>query len=89
MRSATSAVLRSNAATIHELGKRYGLHSFALGAESGELVATLEEGRSYFDVTGFEVDLSRILGVAVEVVTRGPGVEVRESERLHGARGAA
>lgn len=89
MRLATTANLRANAATIHQLGRRYGLHSFALSAEPGELVATLDEGRSYSDITGFETDLSNILGAAVEVVPRGPGVDVEEIEPLDDLRDAA
>jgi hypothetical protein len=89
VRLATAAKLRANAATIHQLGHRYGLHSFALSAEPGELVATLDQGRSYFDITGFETDLSSILGVTVEVVPRGPGVDVEETEPLGNLRGAA
>lgn len=54
VRPADTAKLRASAATMHQLGRRYGLHSFALSAEPGELVATLEAGRSYFDVTGFQ-----------------------------------
>ncbi|WP_250286684.1 MULTISPECIES: hypothetical protein [unclassified Frankia] len=89
MRLASPARLRANAATIHELGRRYGLRSFALSAEPGELVATLDEGRSYFDITGFETDLSTIIDATVEVVPRGPGVDVEETEYLDDARGAA
>jgi hypothetical protein len=89
VRPATAAKLRTNAATIHQLGHRYGLHSFALSAEPGELIATLDEGRSYFDITGFEMDLSSMLGATVEVVPRGPGVDVKETELLCDLRGAA
>ncbi|MFJ3339451.1 hypothetical protein [Streptomyces sp. NPDC086766] len=89
MRPATEAVLRANAATIHELGHRYGLHHFALSAEPGELIASLDEGRSYFDVTAFEADLTGILGAAVEVVPRGPGMEFEERESLDDLRGVA
>jgi hypothetical protein len=89
VRPVTAEKLRANAATIHQLGHRYGLRSFALSAEAGELVATLDQGRSYFDVTGFETDLSSILGAAVEVVPRGPGVDVEETEPLGDLRGAA
>lgn len=81
MRPATRAKLRANAATIHQLGRRYGLRSFVLSTEPGELVATLDEGRSHFDITGFETDLSNILGATVEVVPRGPGVDVEETEQ--------
>lgn len=81
MRPATRAKLRANAATIHQLGHRYGLRSFVLSAEPGELVATLDESRSYFDVTDFETDLSNILGATVEVVPRGPGVDLGETEQ--------
>jgi hypothetical protein len=89
MRPATAEELRANAATIHQLGRRYGLHTFALSGEPGELVATLDEGRTYFDVTGFEADASGLLGSVVEVVPRGPGVEVHEGERLDDLRGVA
>ncbi|OMI36986.1 hypothetical protein SPAR_22739 [Streptomyces sparsogenes DSM 40356] len=82
-------MLRANAATIHQLGRRHGLHCFALSAEPGELVATLDPDRSYFDVTSFETDLSSMLGALVEVVPRGPGVEVEEAEPLSDLRGAA
>ena len=89
MRLATAAKLRANAATIHQLGRRHGLHSFALSAEPGELVATLEPDRSYFDITSFETDMSTFLGALVEVVPRGPGVDVEETEPLSDLRGAA
>lgn len=89
MRAATAATLHANEATIQQLGRRYGLHSFALSAEPGELVASLDEGRTYFDITAFEADASSLLGATVEVVPRGPGVEVQECERLGDARGAA
>ncbi|MFF8609025.1 hypothetical protein ACF06X_24135 [Streptomyces sp. NPDC015346] len=43
-------------------------------------MATVDEGRSYLDVLGFESDLSDILGAAVEVVPRGPvGLAPREA----------
>lgn len=72
MRRATRAELRANAVTIHQLGRRHGLRSFVLSWEPGELVATVDEGRSYLDVLGFESDLSDFLGADVEVVPRGP-----------------
>ncbi|MEU1802740.1 hypothetical protein [Streptomyces sp. NPDC019937] len=89
MRPATATKLRANAATIHQLGLRHGLHAFALSSEPGELVATLDADRSYFDITSFEADLSSILGAVVEVVPRGPGVDVNETEPLNDLRGAA
>ena len=89
MRPATTAKLRANATTIHQLGRHHGLHSFALSTEPGELVATLDPDRSYFDITSFETNLSSILGALVEVVPRGPGVEVEETEPLNDLRGAA
>ena len=89
MRPATPEQFHANAATIHQLGRRHGLHTFALSTEPGELVATLDADRTYFDVTGFETDLSSILGAAVEVVPRGPGVDVEEAEPLRDLRGAA
>ncbi|MER8162699.1 MULTISPECIES: hypothetical protein [Streptomyces] len=89
MRPATAAKLRANAATIHQLGRQHGLHSFALSTEPGELVATLDADRSYFDITSFETDLSTILGALVEVVPRGPGVDINETEPLNDLRGAA
>ena len=79
MRPATTAKLRANATTIRQLGRRHGLHSFALSTEPEELVATLDADRSYFDITSLESDLSSILGALVEVVPRGPGVEVEET----------
>jgi hypothetical protein len=81
--------LRANAATIYQLGAQHGLREFALSDEQGELVATLADGRSYFDVTAFESDLSAMLGETVEVVPRGPGVEVHETQPLADLRGAA
>jgi len=89
MRAATAAKLHANAATIRELGRRYGLHSFALSGEPGELVASLDEDRTYFDITAFEADASSLLGATVEVVPRGPGVEVQERQALGDLRGAA
>jgi len=89
MRAARAATLHANAATIQQLGRRYGLHSFALSSEPGELVATLEEGRTYFDITAFEADASHLLGATVEVVPRGPGVDVQERGPLGALRGAA
>ncbi|MFJ2349495.1 hypothetical protein [Streptomyces antimycoticus] len=89
MRPATATKLRANAATIHQLGRRHGLRSFALSTEPGELVATLDTHRSYFDITSFETDLSGILGALVEVAPRGPGVDVEEIEPLNDLRGAA
>lgn len=72
VRRATKAELRANAVTIHQLGRHHGLRSFVLSPEPGALVATVDEGRSYLDVLGFESDLSDVLGAAVEVVPRGP-----------------
>ncbi|MFC0861618.1 hypothetical protein ACFHYQ_04830 [Sphaerimonospora cavernae] len=88
MKAATAATLHANAATIRQLGRQYGLHSFTLSGEPGELVASLDEGRTYFDVTAFEADASGLLGATVEVVPRGPGVDVQEREALGGMRGA-
>ncbi len=51
MRPATATKLRANAATVHQLGRQHGLHSFALSTEPGELVATLDADRSYFVTT--------------------------------------
>lgn len=62
---------------------------FTLSGEPGELAASLDEGRTYFDVTAFEADASGLLGATVEVAPRGPGVDVQEREALGGVCGAA
>jgi hypothetical protein len=66
MRPATAATLHSNAATIHQLNRRYGLHSFVLSSEPGELLASPDEARTYFGITGFEADASTLLGATVD-----------------------
>ncbi|MFF3319440.1 hypothetical protein ACFYV5_28575 [Streptomyces sp. NPDC003035] len=85
MRRATRAELRANAVTIHRLGQHHGLRSFVLSPEPGELVATVDEGRSYLDVLGFESDLSGFLGAAVEVRPRGPVGSASREARPEGS----
>jgi len=72
--------LRRGAALLQVLAERHGLSDLALGADLGELVAAVASGRTYLDVTAFELDVLDTVGREVRVTPAGaPGARVRES----------
>lgn len=72
-------VLRHHAELLTVLAERHGLSSLALGEAPGELVAVVEEGRTYLDVTAFELEVLDTLGRDVRVTPSGaPGAHARE-----------
>ena len=72
--------LRRGAALLQVLAERHGLSDLALGTDPGELVAVVAAGRTYLDVTVFELDVLDTVGWEVRVTPAGaPGARVGES----------
>lgn len=77
---ADDAVLRRHATVLTALGETHGLTNLVLGDDPGELVATVAPGRTYFDVTRFEMSVADVLGFTVHVTPLGaPGAHARAS----------
>ncbi len=71
---------RRGAALLQVLAERHGLSDLALGTDPGELVAVVAAGRTYLDVTVFELDVLDTVGWEVRVTPAGaPGARVGES----------
>ncbi len=71
---------RRGAALLQVLAERHGLSDLSLGTDPGELVAVVAAGRTYLDVTAFELDVLDTVGREVRVTPAGaPGARVRES----------
>jgi hypothetical protein len=59
---------------LARLAATHGLTNLRHGSESGEIVADVDQGRSYFDVVAFEVEVEGRLGWRPDVVPSGaPG----------------
>lgn len=78
--SADDRLLREAAGLLAELAPRHGITAVELGTDPAELVVTLEEGRSYFDLAEFEAEAEALLRRRVSVTSSGaPGAHPRES----------
>ena len=77
--SADDRLFRDAAGLLAELAARHGVTSLRLGADPAELVVTLEQGRTYFDLAGFEAEAETRLRHRLSVTSAGaPGAQPRE-----------
>lgn len=77
--AADDRLLRQSAGLLAELAVRHGISSIQLGADASELVVTVEEGRTYFDLAEFEAEAEALLRHRVDVTSVGaPGAHPRE-----------
>jgi len=77
LRAADDQLLRQRAGLLAELAARHGISSVQLGSDLGELVVSLKEGRTYFDLAAFEAEA--LLRRRVDVTCAGaPGARPRE-----------
>lgn len=77
---ADDEALRRHATVLSVLADGYGLTDLGLGDNPGELVATVALGRTYFDVSGFEMAAADMTGLTVHVTpSTAPGARMRES----------
>lgn len=75
---ADDQTLRRHATVLKVLGETHGLSDIELGDDPGELVATVESRRTYFDVARFEMSVADMVGMTVHVTPSGaPGARVR------------
>jgi hypothetical protein len=75
---ADDATIRRHARALQVLGERHGLSGLALGDAPGELVATVQPGRTYLDVAAFELKVLDAVGRDVRVTPSGaPGAHAR------------
>ncbi len=58
---ADEELLRRSAGLLEELASRHGLRDMRLGEDPGELIVTVEEGHTYFDVAQFELEAEALL----------------------------
>ena len=76
--AADDRLFRESAGLLAELAARHGISSIQLGTDA-ELVVTVEEGRTYFDVAEFEAEAEVLLRHRVNVTSAGaPGARPRE-----------
>jgi len=79
LRAADDQLLRQRAGLLAELAARHGISSVQLGSDLGELVVSLKEGRTYFDLAAFEAEAEALLRRRVDVTCAGaPGARPRE-----------
>lgn len=77
--AANDCLIRQSAALLTELAARHAIRSIQLGTDAAELVVSLEEGRSYFDLAEFEGEAEVLLRHRVNVTSVGaPGAHPRE-----------
>ncbi len=77
--AADDRLLRQNAGLLAELATRHGISSIQLGTDAGELVVTVEDGRTYFDLAEFEAEVEALLRHRVNATSAGaPGAHPRE-----------
>lgn len=77
--SADDRLLREAAGLLAELAPRHGITAVQLGADPAELVVTLDQGRTYFDLAEFEAEAEALLRHRVSVTSSGaPGAHPRE-----------
>ena len=78
--SADDRLLREAAGLLAELAPRHGITAVELGTDPAELVVTLKDGRTYFDLAEFEAEAEALLRHRVSVTSSGaPGAHPRES----------
>ncbi len=78
--SADDRLLREAAGLLAELAPRHGITAVQLGSDPAEVVVTFEQGRTYFDLAGFEAEAEALLHHRVNVTSAGaPGAHPRES----------
>ncbi len=76
--AASDRLFRESAGLLAELAAQHGISSIHLGTDA-ELVVTVEEGRTYFDVAEFEAEGEVLLRHRVNVTSAGaPGARPRE-----------
>lgn len=76
---ATTAELRQHAELLAVLAERRGLVDLAIGADPGELIAVVTPGRTYLDVSAFELDVIAAIDRDVRVTPAGaPGAQITE-----------
>lgn len=77
--SADDRLLRESAGLLAELAPRHGISAVQLGADPAELVVTLEQGRTYFNLAEFEAEAETLLRHRLSVTSSGaPGAHPRE-----------
>jgi len=67
--SAGDRRLREAAVLLAELAPRHGISTVQLGADPAELVVTLEEGPTYFDLAEFDADADALLSHRVSITS--------------------
>ncbi|MHB1785185.1 MAG: hypothetical protein ACYCS7_03415 [Acidimicrobiales bacterium] len=76
---ADDRLLREHAGLLAELAGRHGVSAVQLGTDPAELVITLEDGRTYFDLVEFEAEAEALLHHRVSATSAGaPGAHPRE-----------
>jgi len=76
--AASDRLFRQSAGLLAELAARHGISSIQLGTDAAEMVVTVEEGRTYFDVAEFEAEAEILLRHRVNVTSAGaPGAHPR------------
>ncbi|MHB1711258.1 MAG: hypothetical protein ACYCV7_07625 [Acidimicrobiales bacterium] len=77
--AASDRLFRQSAGLLAELAARHGISSIQLGTDAAELVVTVGEGRTFFDVAEFEAEAEVLLRHRVNVSSAGaPGAHPRE-----------
>lgn len=75
---ADDEALRRHATVLAVLADAHGLSDLGLGDHPGEIVVSVEPGRTYFDVARFEMAVADMLGITVHVTpSSAPGAHVR------------
>ncbi|MHB1613468.1 MAG: hypothetical protein ACYCXA_07650 [Actinomycetes bacterium] len=76
---ADDRLFRQSAGLLAELAARHGISSIQLSTDAAELVVTVEDGRTYFDLAEFEAEAEALLRHRVNVTSAGaPGAHPRE-----------
>lgn len=77
---ADDGLLRQSSSLLGEVAARHGVKSVQLGADPAELIVTMEDARTYFDLAEFELEAEKVLNRRVTVVSsRAPGAQPRET----------
>jgi hypothetical protein len=77
--AADDHLFRNSAGILTELAARHGVTSVHRGADPAELVVTLEDGRTYFDLAGFEAEDENLLRHRLSATSAGaPGAQRHE-----------
>jgi hypothetical protein len=75
-RRATQKQVEAAADLLWRIAEKHGLSDLHLGPEPGEVVAAIDDGRTYFDVVAFADEIEGMLGWWPDVTLAGaPGAK--------------